>query len=224
MSNSKTISNDSSSRRSFLSKLGGLFAGAAFLTFISNLFAFNTAKAGPKSVQLTGDDYIGGIGIVAFNFAPINTALCNGQLMAISQNMALFSLLGTTYGGDGRTTFALPDLRGRVPIHAGMGPGLSNYILGQRGGVEELNLTANQLPSHSHSLNVNTGIGSSDTPSGNYLAENSEGIKQFSDTSNGTANPAVIGNTGSNQPVSVMQPYLALNYVIVLNGLFPQRN
>ncbi len=224
MSDKQTIQNDSSSRRGFLNKLGGLVAGTALLAFVSNLFSFKSAKAGTKNVLTTDNDHIGSIGIVAFNFAPRSFAFCNGALMAISSNSALFSLIGTYFGGDGRTTFALPDLRGRVPIGAGQGPGLSNYIIGQTGGSETTYLTVNNLPAHSHNLAINTGAGSSDSASGNFMAQNSEGIKQYSSTSNGTANSSSVSNTGSNIPFNNMQPYLALNYVICLYGTFPSRN
>jgi microcystin-dependent protein len=224
MSNSEKIRNDSNSRRGFISKLGALIAGATSLGFLGSLFPSNSAKAKTKNALLGSEDYLGSIGMVAFTFAPRGTALCNGQVLSIAQNTALFSLLGTTFGGNGTTNFNLPDLRSRVIIGAGQGNGLSSYVLGQEGGTEAVTLTVNQIPSHNHALNVNTGIGTSDTPSGNYLAENNEGIKQFTTSANGAANSSSIGNSGSSQPFTIVQPYLALNYVIVLEGIFPSRN
>ena len=170
------------------------------------------------------------------NFAPRGWARCQGQLLSIANNQALFSILGTTYGGDGRTTFGLPDLRGRVPMSDGGGPGLSNHSIGQKGGTETNTLTVAQTPSHNHtaSLNVNSSGGNNDNPSGNYLASNSEGIKHYSDSPDSpppgdpaaTANAGSInvGNSGGSQPHTNMQPFLAVNFVIALEGTFPSRN
>ena len=169
---------------------------------------------------------IGEIRLFAGNFAPRNWAFCNGQLLSISQNTALFSILGTTYGGDGRVTFALPDLRSRVPIHPGQGPGLSNYVLGQTGGVETVTLTQNQLPSHTHSVNAVANGGNQANPTGNLPAVESTGTSQnYSNAAaTGPMSAGMIGNTGGNQPFSVVQPHQCLNYIIALYGIFPSRN
>src|SRR5579872_7445348 len=119
--------------------------------------------------------YLGEIRIVGFNFAPVGWALCNGQLMSIQQNTALFSLLGTTYGGNGVTTFALPNLQGRVPIHFGQSPGTSNYVQGQMAGAEVITLATSQIPPHSHLVNCNTGGGTQASPSGGVPAVESTG-------------------------------------------------
>ncbi len=172
--------------------------------------------------------FIGQILMVAFNFAPIGWALCNGQLMPIAQNVALFSLLGTYYGGDGKTTFALPNLQGRVPIHMGSN-GVSNYVLGQMGGVESVALSVNNLPSHNHTANCNSLPGTSAEPAKNFWAETTpvskvSGALSYSASSNAQMSPTAIGNTGSDLPFSVVEPYLCMNFIIALEGIFPSRN
>jgi microcystin-dependent protein len=167
--------------------------------------------------------YIGDIKIVAFNFAPRNWALCDGQLLPINQNQSLYSILGTTYGGDGRTTFALPDLRGRVPVHEGQGPGLSPRTLGSGGGSETNSLQIANLPAHSHAVSIGSAEeGTTEDPNGNFVAGN--GTLSFSPTSDGTMALPTVSNTGSNQSVNNMQPYRTVNYIICLQGLFPSRN
>lgn len=163
--------------------------------------------------------------MVGFNFAPRGWALCNGQLLSIAQNTALFALLGVTYGGNGQTTFGLPDLRGRVPIHAGQGPGLSPYAQGQSTGSETVTLLANQIPSHNHGVNCSTDGGNQASPAGGFPAVESTGTSMnYATSSNGAMNPAVTGNTGGNQPHSNIQPSLCVNFVIALQGIFPSRN
>ena len=172
--------------------------------------------------------YIGEIRMFAGNFAPRNWALCNGQLLQISQNQALFSILGTTYGGDGRTTFALPDLRGRVAIHNGDGPGLSPKTLGQKGGTETETLSTDQMPEHTHDLSIKNPVckdeADSDDPTAKYPAVSKENM--YSTHKNAeAADPVVeITSTGGNQSVNNMQPYTCVNYIICLYGLFPPRN
>jgi len=172
------------------------------------------------------EPFIGEIRMVGFNFAPRGWALCDGQLLAIAQNTALFSLLGTIYGGDGRTTFALPDLRGRVPIHAGNGPGLSNYPLGSRAGAETVTLTANQMPSHNHVANAAGPAGNSNDAIGNVWADDAgvSSATYSSAAATGTMRSNAIGNAGGNQSHENRQPYLAVNFVIALVGLYPSRN
>lgn len=173
--------------------------------------------------------FIGEIRMFGGNFAPRGWAFCNGQLLSIAQNTALFSLLGTTYGGNGQTTFALPDLRGRAALHAGQGPGLSSYSQGQVGGQETVTLNQNQLPVHSHTLNGVAAGGNQASPAGNLPAVESTG------TSMNYASPnpptvsvpmaaQAIGNAGGGQPVPVVQPYLVINYIIALTGIYPSRN
>ncbi len=167
------------------------------------------------------DPFIGQITMFAGNFAPRQWAFCDGQLLAISQNTALFSILGTTYGGDGRTTFGLPDLRGRVAMHPGNGPGLSSKSLGQTGGSEANTLTVNQLPSHSHPLNAKEEA-NSDNPSGGFIA--GSGSNTFGTTSDVPMAGNAVGSAGGNQAVNNMQPFACVNYIICLQGVFPSRN
>lgn len=161
--------------------------------------------------------------IVAFggNFAPRSWALCNGQLLSISQNTALFSILGTTYGGNGQTTFALPDLRSRAPVHAGQGPGLSDYTLGQSGGEEAVTLTANQHAPHSHGVSASTNP-TSKSPLNNLPA--AYGVVSYGPSADVAMSPAMIQSQGQGQPHSNVQPYLTINFIIALEGIFPSRN
>ena len=173
------------------------------------------------------EQYIGQIMMFGGNFAPRSWALCNGQLLPISSYTALFSILGTTYGGDGRTTFALPDLQGRVPVHAGNGAGLPPVRLGAKGGTPSNILTIAQMPAHNHTAAVGAtnpvgrGEGTTD-PTNAYPAEGGN----YATTKNVAmaADAVVIGQTGSNQPVNNMQPFTSVNYIIALEGLFPPRS
>ena len=168
---------------------------------------------------------LGEIKMFAGNFAPQGYAFCNGQLLPIAQNAALFSLLGTTYGGDGQTTFALPDLRGRAPIHAGNGPGLTNRNLGQTGGAETNTLTVAQLPAHNHSVVAVSTPGNQTSPTNNLPADTNLFDNEYSNASgNTTMNSSMIGNTGNGQPVDNMQPYTTIHYIIALQGIFPSPN
>ncbi len=176
------------------------------------------------------DQYLGEIRLVAFNFAPVGWALCNGQLLAISQNAALFSLLGTSYGGDGRTNFALPNLQSRVAVGMGQGQGLSPYAIGQNAGAENTTLNANNLPSHTHgfALSANSTKGDQSNPANAYpgLASDSNGgASPVYTQTKGSASmaPQVTQAAGGNLPFSTLQPYLALNYIIAVQGIFPSR-
>lgn len=172
------------------------------------------------------DPFIGEIKLFAGNFAPRGWAFCEGQLLPISQNTALFSILGTTYGGDGRTTFALPDLRGRVSIHPGHGPGLSNYFLGAKGGQEHVTLMINQMPSHNHEVRASSQGGNSPSP-GNAVLGNTGGFDAeyvHNQPPDLIMNPSMVTNAGGNQPHENRQPYLAVNYIIALQGIFPSRS
>jgi microcystin-dependent protein len=169
------------------------------------------------------EPYIGEIRLFPYNFAPRGWAFCQGQILAIAQNTALFSLLGTTYGGNGQTTFALPDLRGRVPNSAGQGPGLSNYTLGEQGGSENVTLIAQQMPAHNHPIAVNNSGANTGRPSGAYPGQTS-GNTYAPSPDGSTLAPQAVGNAGNSQPHENRPPYLTLNYCIALEGIYPSRN
>ncbi len=165
------------------------------------------------------------------NFAPRGWALCDGQLLPIAQNTALFSIIGTIYGGDGRSTFALPDLRGRVPIHPGTGPGLSPYRLGERGGPESEYIAITQMPSHTHTTDIQVGKEGKGSGATNIAANSYLGDSPASNmyrTQIGAADSYVrgleLGSTGSGTPFSILQPYRTVNYCIALLGIFPPRD
>jgi microcystin-dependent protein len=163
--------------------------------------------------------YLGEIRFVAFNFAPEGWALCNGQLLSISQNAALFDLLGTTYGGDGKTTFALPNLQGRVPLGRGAG-----YVLGQTGGQSNVTLSVAQLPKHSHNLRASSATANTKAPAGAALANNSTSATYSSLGPDVSMSTKTIGLTGGGQPVPTMPPYVGLTCIIALEGIFPPHN
>lgn len=169
--------------------------------------------------------YVGQIKMFAGNFPPAGWAFCDGQLMSIAENEVLFAIIGTTYGGDGQTTFALPDLRGRIPMGTGQGPGLSSRILGQKLGTEQETMTINQMPSHSHIVNATTAEGNQNVPTGNLFANTKVLDKEYSDApGNTTMKNTMIGNAGGNQPMGNMQPYLGVNFIISLYGIFPSQS
>ena len=173
--------------------------------------------------------FVGEIILGGFNFAPRGHALCNGQLLPISQNTALFSLLGTTYGGNGQTTFSLPDLQGRIPIGFEQGPGLSDYSLGQIDGEPSVTLQSTQIPAHNHNILVNSGDGTQSSPINNYFAGAGADKDLYSynaATSGGASvmNATNVSLAGLGQPHNNMMPYLAINYFIALEGIFPSRN
>ena len=200
------------------------------------------------------EPFIGQIMMFAGTFAPVNWALCNGQILAISQHTALFSILGTTYGGDGRTSFALPDLRGRVPMGSGDGIGLSPRVTGQRYGSENVTLSVTQMPAHSHSaettisgssgaakLNASSAEGTTNVPTGKYLAMppnfglesvnmygSSADIEMASDAIeidvSGLSGETIVNQAGGNSAHDNIQPSLAMNYIICINGVYPPRN
>ena len=172
------------------------------------------------------EPFIGQIIMFGGNFAPIGWALCDGQLLPIADNQALFSILGTTYGGDGRTTFGLPDLRGRVAVHPGAGPGLSTYSLGQKGGAEQVTLTGNEMPSHNHNSRVHSGTADSKSPVNNVLSGNTGRVASTysSEAPDADMNAGAIANTGGNQPHSNVEPYQCVNFIIALVGIYPSRN
>ena len=197
------------------------------------------------------DPFIGQISMFAGNFAPRGWALCNGQMLSIAQNTALFAILGTTYGGNGQTTFALPNLQGRVPVHAGQSPGTSQYTLGEVSGTENVTLTISELPTHSHGValsgtgNVSVALGAS-SANGNApapgpttvpakVSSGLNALNAYSTTApnttllpvNTTTTVNVTGNTGvvgNNQAVPILQPYVVVNFIIATEGIFPSRN
>ncbi len=178
------------------------------------------AAASPQSSL----PYLGEIMLVPFTFAPRVWAFCNGQLLPINQNQALFSLLGTTYGGNGTTNFALPNLQGRVAIHRGQGPGLTNRFLGEQGGEQAHTLLVGALPAHTHTARAaSSGANSAAPTSALVPAQNPSLIPEWGTTANATMGAGAITNTGGGQPHQNLQPYLVLNYVIALQGIFPPR-
>lgn len=180
------------------------------------------------------DQFVAEIRIFPFNFAPTGWAMCNGQLLPISQNTALFSLLGTTYGGDGKSTFALPDLQGNAPIQQGQGAGLSDYFLGQASGSDTITLLDTEMPMHNHSFSATTSQGTTQSSSGSQLAEGFAGSKGASSLANCYSTHANLATTalsfmslsvaGSSFPHNNMMPYLTLNYCIAMQGIFPPRS
>jgi microcystin-dependent protein len=167
------------------------------------------------------EPFLGQLMLVPYNFAPQGWAFCNGQILPISQNSALFSLLGTTYGGNGQTTFALPDLRGRVAISAGQGPGLQNYSLGEAAGSEAVTLLSTQMPAHTHLVGASTGSAQA-TPDNAFPG--SDGSTQIYDmAASTTMSPQMIQPAGGSQPHENRQPYLAFKYIIALVGFYPSR-
>lgn len=178
------------------------------------------------------DPFIGEIRMVGFDYAPNNGwLLCNGQLLNISNYNALFALLGTTFGGNGQTNFALPDLRGRVPIHWGAGPGLSSHNMGEASGSETVTLLQNNMPTHTHNMAVAATAGKTTDPTNGYLAQvnNPNGEVPFSSFVGSLTNPSnlapyTIGTAGGNQPHANMQPYLTVNFIIAYLGIYPSRS
>lgn len=218
------------SRKNFIKGL----AGALTLGWIfSGSDSTQAKEVGNESSEINKDTnnnrmvfepLLGSIMLFAGNFAPRGWAFCNGQLLAVSQNQALFSIIGTFYGGDGRTTFGLPDLRGRVPIGTGQVAGLSNYPLGSKSGNETTTLSVNNLPSHSHALIGSSSPGTSNSPKGNIPAVNRDGILHYGSVADADMSSAGVSNTGGNQPINNMQPVLAMHYCIALQGIYPSRS
>lgn len=169
------------------------------------------------------DQFVGEIRMFGFNFAPVGWAQCNGQLLPINQNDALFALLGTFYGGDGVQTFGLPNLQSRVPIHQGEGLGLSPYVIGQEGGTESVTLVQEEMPQHGHQVAANSGTATGTRPAGSVLGR--QGSNAYSGSSDGTTmNVGMIATSGGSQPHNNIQPFLVVNFCIALVGIFPARN
>ena len=171
------------------------------------------------------DPFVAEIRIFPFNFAPKGWAFCNGQLIAISQNTALFSLLGTTYGGDGKSTFALPNLQGSAPMHPGQGPGLSLHDLGEMNGSETVTLLESEIPAHPHTLMAGADPANAQIPNSQVSLARSSGGSAYNPTGTGLVqmNSLALGLAGSGQPHNNMQPYLTVNFCIALQGVFPAR-
>lgn len=170
------------------------------------------------------EPFVAEIRIWAGNFAPRGWAFCNGQLLPIAQNTALFSLIGTYYGGDGRTTFALPNLAGRVPVGAGSGPGLASYAIGEAGGTETVTLTGQQLPTHNHALTAVQRPGDLADPGGRVLARAGSSNTYHAVDSTVQMAGQALGQAGGGQAHNNMQPYLALSFIIALQGIYPPRS
>lgn len=174
--------------------------------------------------------YISEIKMFAGTFAPAGWFFCDGRLLPIAEYETLFNLIGTTYGGDGQTTFGLPDLRGRVPIHTGASIGTSNHILGETGGAEEVTITTNQMPGHNHAVNCSSAgttqasMATKTTPLNNFPGTESTGAGIYETSSNSTMNAGMIGSTGGALPHYNLQPYLTVNFIIAWDGVFPTMN
>jgi microcystin-dependent protein len=201
------------SRRFFLTRAFTALAGGALLGRARRV------EAAPQGAF--PDNYLGEIKLWSGTFAPRFWAFCNGQLLPIAQNQALFALLGTTYGGNGQTTFALPNLQGRVPIGAGQGNGLTIRALGEVGGVASHTLLLTELPSHTHVARASSSVGTFDSPPGHVLARNAAQIPQYGSTDDTNLSAGALLATGGGQAHENRQPYLALNYIIALTGIWP---
>ncbi|PWN58869.1 phage tail protein [Chryseobacterium viscerum] len=180
----------------------------------------------PSLKAQASEPFLGQIAFVPYNFVPKNWASCDGQLLSIAQNTALFSLLGTTYGGNGTTTFALPDMRGRVLVHNGQAPGgPTTYTMGQTGGAESVTLLVTQIPAHSHTVNAVTAEGNQNSPTNSLPADTKLLDKEYSDaTANTTMKSTMVNNTGGNQAHENRPPFITLKCIISLVGVFPSQN
>ena len=167
--------------------------------------------------------YVGEIRMFGGNFAPVGWAFCDGSLQSIAQNDVLFNLIGTTYGGDGQTTFGLPDLRGRVPIHAGTGPGLSTRNLAETSGTESVTLTPTQMPLHAHLPIAGPAEGTATSPGGQSWAASTATLPYTASAANTTMNAGALAPTGGNQPHENMTPFLTVTFIIALFGIFPSQ-
>ena len=197
-----------------LTRRGAMLLAVVVLTGLSTINLPAKAQA----------PYIGQLQFFPYNFAPRSWAFCNGQLLPISQNTALFSLLGTTYGGDGRSTFALPNMTGRIPIHVGRGPGLTDRRWGEKGGSETVTLSILQIPNHTHVLNANSGAGNTADPSGAVLARDGRDKTYANSAPTVDMHAGHIQVSGGGQSHDNMPPWLGLNCNIALQGIFPPRS
>jgi len=207
--------NDSSGtlpRRGFLARMFAAATGGAWL-----------AGAGAKSAEAIIDDqqYVGEIRLFAGSVPPSGWMFCQGQLLDPNDGNynTLYNLVGTTFGGDGVTTFGLPDLRGRTPLH--QGSLVNTFIVGQTGGVEQVTLTPQQIPAHTHTLGASSAPGTSDSPAGNVPARNAAGVPRYGSAANTDLSPTALLSSGQSQPHTNMQPYLGINFMIAFQGIFP---
>lgn len=205
----------SNSRKKFLKALAGTFT----LGWLFNSKA--EAKTGEKTAEFTTAPYTGQIAIFPYTQTPRDWLPREGQLLLRNQYPSLFALIGTSFGGNGSTNFALPDLRGRTMIGAGTGSGLSATSIGESKGSETITLSTGQLPAHSHDLNVSSSVGTTHIAQGNVPASNRDGILQYASSANTIASSGTIGNSGSGQSINIMQPSLTLRFFICVNGQFP---
>jgi microcystin-dependent protein len=208
------------------SAAGAVSARRSWLQRIRQALSPKEAPATPALVSMRptgGQPYVGEIAIFAGNFPPAGWMFCYGQLLPISENDVLFQLIGTTYGGDGQETFGLPDLRGRVPMHMGQGAGLTNRTISERAGAEAVTLTTQQIPQHNHVPLASSAPGTTASPAGALPADNGAGSAQYTqDTDSLVKQPVqTLYPMGSSQPHSNMQPYLTVNYIISLFGVYP---
>lgn len=201
-------------RRDFLARVAAA-VGVGMLAFSGR----DEAKAATTGIE----PFIGELMLFAGNFAPTGWAFCHGQTISIAQNTALFALLGTTYGGNGTTTFNLPDLRGRVPMGFGQGPGLPNYVLGETGGEFVHTLTSSEMPAHSHVLAAGDANGTQSTPGGAFLARDPSGSPAYGQSTGTALHLGSVSVVGSSVPHNNMQPFLTLNWCIAMQGIFPSR-
>lgn len=216
------------SRKNFIKGLAGvltfgwLFSGNEQAE--ANDLKHEATELNSNTNAMVFEPLLGSIMLFAGNFPPRGWAFCDGQLLPISQNSALFSIIGTIYGGNGQTTFALPDLRGTVPVGPRQGVGLTNRPLGSKFGNETTTLSVSNLPAHSHSLSASSAPGNSNSPVGNVPAINRDGILHYGAEPNTSMSNASIANTGGSQPADNMQPSLAMNYCIAIQGVYPPRS
>ena len=208
-------------RRDFLARTAAA-VGAGLLAFAGRPALPGGDQA--RAATTGAEPFIGEIMMFAGWFPPRGWADCNGQILPIAQYTALFSLLGTTFGGNGQTTFALPDLRGRVPMHLGQGPGLSSRTIGEMGGAEAVTLLETQLPAHTHVARADTGNGTLSSPVGALPARDPAGSPAYGAGSAGALSAAAIAPTGGSQPHSNVQPYTVIRYCICLEGIYPSQN
>lgn len=224
---------ESASRRGFIRKAIGGFFGATILARADELYSIES-KTGYVYVKRNGEvinnyepqgiePYLGEINMYSFSLIPKFASPCDGSLLPIYGNSALFSLIWTIYGGDGSTTFALPDLRGRIPVHFGTGNELSAITLGQSAGAESVTLTVDQMPAHSHFFQAANYEAKQESPAGNYLAMSENQSSYASSYPNGQLNSAAITSTGGNASVPLMNPFVSIQFCIAMQGLFPSR-
>lgn len=229
MENKQTASGETAGkleRRNFFSKISAFFAGGALAALTGKAKGEPQATlsgTAPRDV-LSQDGMLGEVKLFAGTYAPLGWAFCEGQLLSTSTYTSLFMILGTQFGGNGTSNFALPDLRGRTIIGAGQGIGLSYRVQGQTTGLETVALSTAQLPSHNHPVNCASGDGSSKTPVGNVPAVNIDGTRQYATSADSAMNSSMIESTGSNTAHSNIQPSLVMRYIICISGTFPSRS